>query len=131
MRVVCFRGKSNSGKSKTIKKILNDFFKIKILSSKKEKRDFCLIFQYKNKKIGICSYGDMPNFVIEKLTLFKNEGCNMVICASHKRGEIIDFIKREFEEQNIKFVDCELGETEEEYNRRMSIFKQEIDKLFI
>lgn len=93
-KVICFKGARNQGKSEIIRRILNEFFKITIVS--KLKRDFCLHFFYKGKKIGICSYGDYPGVLKEFLIPLERAGCQIIICASHLGGGLTRDMEKRF-----------------------------------
>lgn len=133
MKVICFRGNRGSGKSTTIKEILNRIFNITKID-KKNKKDFCLTFPYNGKMIGICSYGDDISSVKERLEKIKNVGCNIVICASRNNPIVINCIKEALEIENIIFIDCpDVGENIDnqtvEMERRISLFKQEFNSV--
>jgi predicted kinase len=102
MKVICFRGKSNTGKSTIIKKILNEVYNIKLIP---DKRDFSLIFEYNRKKIGICSYGDTLDALKKYLKPLINANCDIIICACHTKGGTLRFIMREFSSL-VRFIEC-------------------------
>lgn len=120
MKVICFVGKSNKGKTEIINNILKDEFGIKVLSGGK---DVSMWFMYEEKKIGMCSYGDYAE-IINKLKELKREGCDIIICASHPKGELFNNIKREFEETNIVYILCDgNGNDNEKINKFKLVFK--------
>lgn len=124
MKIICFRGSHNCGKSETIKRVLNQYFKIKRIPL--DKKEVNLIFTWKDKKVIICSQGDSEN-EIQKLLLdpLKTEKCEIIICACHKRNSAFRLLDEEFGERNIDFIECPRGEeSEEEYNRRVDEFKK-------
>ena len=131
MKLICFKGKCKAGKSTVIKRILNEFFNIKILPL--DKTDFSLIFKYKNLKIGMCSYGDIKLALEKYLKPLKDEECDIIICACHGRGETITFITNEFLGQNIEYIDClkfnEQDRQNEENNRRIALFKEKFERM--
>lgn len=53
--------------------------------------------------IGICSDGDKPS-VLEKLEELKNEGCEILICASRTKGELFEGIYQM--DKNVKPIIC-------------------------
>ena len=122
MKIICFRGSHNCGKSKTIKRILNQFFKINRVPL--AKREVNIIFMWNNKRVIICSQGDSKN-EIKNLLLkpLKTEKCDIAICACHKRNSAFKLLDEEFGEANMDFIECPRGESEEEYNRRIKKFR--------
>ena len=114
MKVICFIGDKKTGKSTTIKKILNDFFKVDILAPK-IRRDFSLSFKYKDKLVGICSYGDTETWLIKMLMPLKDKNCDIIICAAHPpKSKTIKFIKDNF--SDITEIKCQGMATEEDWN---------------
>ncbi len=103
IKVICFKGKSNTGKTTVIKKILNKFFNIHICPNKK---DFAIVFPYRNKVIGICSYGDALRVVKNKIIFFKSKRCEVIICACRTRGEVKDYIESQ-PNWGIKWIELE------------------------
>jgi len=130
MKIICFRGKGRTGKSIVIKRILNEFFKIEIISSR---NDFSLIFNYNNFKIGICSYGDTESLLRRYLKPLKDKGCDIIIYACHGRGKTITFITNEFWGHNIEYIDClkfnEQDRQNEENNRRIALFREKFERM--
>lgn len=105
MKLICFRGISNTGKSTIIKKILNDIYNIHLIPLKK--KDFSLIFRQNDSKIGICNYGDNQEALEKYLKPLKDKNCDIIICACHPKGQTFDFIEREFNNK-VTFIDCEI-----------------------
>lgn len=131
MKVICFRGTGNRGKSETLKKILNEFFNIYLIPAKK--RDFSLYFMYKGKKIGICSYGDDENSMLKFLKPLKEAGCDIIICASRTKGKPFEFVEKEFDRKDIEDIDCPYvlkSKYSQEKEKRFSIFKIKFAKIF-
>lgn len=130
MKVICFRGIGNTGKSRVIKKTINKFFKIIIIPDKK---DYCLSFNYKNKRIGICGIGDVRSIMEEKIGKLVEQGCDIIICACHPSGETINFINETFV-RDVEFIECNWnnGESEEEKdnqtNERFEKFKRKFEE---
>jgi len=134
MKVICFKGKSNTGKSRIIKRILNEFFNIILIP--KRKKDFSLCIPYNGKKIGICSYGDDLKLMEKWLKPLKEEVCDIIICTSRTKGKTLEFIRNSFGEENIDYIDCEWnkGESErakdEENNERFLKFREKFERYF-
>ena len=127
MKVICFKGKSNTGKSKTIKKILNEFFNIIMIP--KTKKDFSLCLLYKEKKVGICSYGDNLDLIKKGLIPLKKENCEIILCASRTKGNVYDKIIELFGKENITYFDCKNPESSIEYNKRISFFTEKFNRI--
>ena len=119
MKIICFKGKANTGKSTIIKRILNEFFKITLIP--KDKKDFSLCFLYEGKKVGICSYGDSKRDMKKWLKPLKNEKCEIIICASHTRGETIEFVES-LGGEIVHYIEC--GGGEERDNEKISQFNE-------
>ncbi len=119
MKVICFKGNGNTGKSTIIKKILNEFFNISLIP--KDKKDFSLYFSYSNKKIGICSYGDNKKAMERWLKPLKENNCDIIICASRTKGEGIRFIENNFGTSNIVYITCDGNYND---NEKISKFKK-------
>lgn len=122
MKVICFKGVSNSGKSKTIKKILQEFFKIITYPNKK---DFKLSFEWEGKKVLLCSGGDALKWMKPIFQEIDPRDYNLFICACHPRNDVFKKLVEVFNEEELNFIDCRKEEeSDEEYNRRISEFKQ-------
>jgi len=131
MKVYCFKGIADTGKSMIIKRILIEVYNIMIdpeIEDLKLKEDFCLHFVHNNQKIGICSYGDAIEYVDKRLLALKKEKCDLIICASRTQRSVPEFIKKEFEGK-IKFVECKWKQEDSDTmkdtinNERLSDFK--------
>lgn len=91
MKVICFKGQGNTGKTTIIReRILNEFFQTEIYMNKEN--DFVISFLYKKIRIGICSYGDELSFVKRKIEKLKSRGCKIIICACRTKGELLEYI---------------------------------------
>src|SRR3989344_1799519 len=125
MKIFCFKGVSDSGKSRTIKKILNEVFNIILIPEKK--KDFCMHLLYRGKRIGICSYGDDLNAIEQRLKPLKNKGRDIIICACRTRGIVYDFVYGQLG-SNIETFVCErvTGKNNENrvLNERVSKFRR-------
>lgn len=124
MKIIGLIGKSNSGKTSSLKHlILNmlDLDEIKILYSSrlfsnnpkrlKENildnwqtetghiKDITVLLEYKGKKIGITTYGDSLNDILSALnTIIKRfDGCDIFVCSRHENNSL----EEEFYDYNI------------------------------
>lgn len=111
LKIICFEGKAKTGKSTTIKKILEDYFKFNIIKPAIRK-DFCLIFSYNGKIIGICNVGDTIALLKKYLTQLKD--CDLIICASHPRKKAKEFLGKL--SKNIEFIECSKPKVTDEEN---------------
>lgn len=93
MKVICFIGKNDSGKSTIINKILKDKFGIVIF---KYGNDSCLTLQHGGKTIGICGYGDTPELLDKHLANLVN--CDLIICVRRLDKESEEVIRKFFGE---------------------------------
>ncbi|MFA5405834.1 MAG: hypothetical protein WC307_00545 [Candidatus Nanoarchaeia archaeon] len=127
-KIICFEGKAKIGKSTTIKKILEEYFKSSICVLRpKIRKDFCLSFIHNGKIIGICSVGDAPAWLKKYLIPLKEKGCDVIICASHptkKARELLRTISN-----NIEFIECyKPNESDKdweiEHSKRIEEFKK-------
>jgi hypothetical protein len=125
MKVICFRGTGKSGKSKTIKRILNTFFKIDLYP---EKKDFRMSFEWNNLKVLLCSSGDSLSCMKPIFEGIDPHSYDIFICSCHPRNDVFEKLKDEFGLENIKFIDCPKGESEAEYQRRISEFRKLLGK---
>lgn len=142
MKIIGLIGKSNSGKTSSLKYlILNllDLDEIKILYSSrlfsespkqlKENilnnwktetghiKDITVLLEYKGKKIGITTYGDSLNDILSALnTIIKRfDGCDIFVCSRHENNSL----EEEFYDYNIdKFysIPKERSSSDENYN---------------
>jgi|SRR3989338_593228 len=119
MKVICFKGVTNSGKSKTIKRVLNGEFKIKIYPDKK---DFRISFEWKGLKILLCGCGDSLACMKPVFEEINPKNYDVFICACHPRNDVYNKLISEFGLENINFINCINGESEEEYERRIELF---------
>jgi ABC-type dipeptide/oligopeptide/nickel transport system ATPase component len=128
IRAYCFVGEPGSGKSRTINKILEDFFKVNI-NKPKIRNDFVISFPYGGELIGICSFGDSLSLLKKWLMILKTKGCNILIFACHPEEKLLNHLKNEF--NNFKTIRCNETKNKEneeewsvEHSRRIEQFKE-------
>lgn len=127
IKVICFIGDKDIGKTETINRILIEYFKVELFLPK-IKRDVCLIFPYNKMAIGICSSGD-DKVSVDRLNKLKGKS-DVVICASRNDGVVLEYIEKEFEDT--KYIKCKFvvdEEREKEYIARISEFKEIFEKI--
>jgi hypothetical protein len=105
--IFAIRGKSNIGKTTTIK-IIYDLLKSKYPNAIIEELiiavDIKVIITINNIKIGIESQGD-PNGRLEKsLKYFVDSKCNIIVCGARTRGMTNDWIKKYSKQFAIKWI---------------------------
>ena len=117
-KILEVKGKGNTGKSFAIRMVYVNLIKqgaqeIKFIQCTLphnipvEKRLDCLadcdchgdvisILQYKEVKIGIFSYGDPceDQRIAREITTFKENDCDLIVCASRTRGKTCEAIRR-------------------------------------
>jgi hypothetical protein len=103
MKVICFVGKRNSGKSTIIRKLIKEFFNIIKIFHPKRKTDFILCFKHKGKLIGICSAGDTLKGIKNGIKML--EDCQEIICACHPNSKGYRFLENKFS-NDFKPIDC-------------------------
>lgn len=136
-KIICFVGEANAGKTTTITKVVMDLFNIVEVIYLKKKGDFVVYFMYKEKKIGVCSSGDVYKEVKERIEKLENAGCQIIICASRKvNGKVYRYLKSKseiFEEIPCTSPTKEQKKDEKfwkpEHDRRLKLFKDIFDRL--
>ncbi|HEX6981291.1 MAG TPA: abortive infection family protein [Balneolaceae bacterium] len=120
MKIIALRGKSNIGKTTTIRNLydimLSDGF-AQEPGSFGGRTDIYDIVTKNNVLIGITSSGDTEDVLNSRLEMFNERECGIVICACRTRGgtnEILD----EYSD-DINFIEKKIAEdgTQEELNR--------------
>ncbi|PIN85908.1 hypothetical protein COV19_07495 [Candidatus Woesearchaeota archaeon CG10_big_fil_rev_8_21_14_0_10_44_13] len=99
--IVVIRGKSNTGKTTTIKRALKEIFGIEIYNPNK---DIALLFKHKDKMIAIISMGDVL-YKIEEYFDKMEEKFDMMICACRTKGDTITFFEEKKNMYNMEFID--------------------------
>lgn len=105
MRVIALQGKSNTGKTTTLKRMIltiiqNNIFDTTLIDNLAKIIKKCLLstgdvkcmFTYKNIKIGVTTRGDARRFLEYDFNEFF-KGCDIVVCAVHTSGETIEYIR--------------------------------------
>ena len=96
-KVLALKGKANVGKSETIKNVFEQLkSKYKSATTKYEKissTDVRVILTINGKKIGIESQGDIGDILRKSFSLFTNEKCIIIICATRSRGKTVEAVK--------------------------------------
>ena len=127
IKCFCFVGEPESGKSTTMGKILREFLNVDI-SKPKIRKDFCLSFIYDGELIGICSVGDSLPLLREWLIPLKEKGCKKIICACHPKENHREFLRDNFDVEEIECIEVGNRDNEEEWKeehlRRINYFKR-------
>ena len=105
MKIIALQGKSNTGKTTTLKMLIRLFLENNKynLNPKYVKRyvlnkcnsdtgDVKCVFEYNGKRIGITTRGDTEKALARD---FKNHfyKCDIIVCAVHTHGKTVEFIK--------------------------------------
>src|SRR5690349_13956648 len=85
MNIVALRGRGNSGKTNTIRRLhqlmIDNGYRLIETTFNAEKGDFRTVFQKKGKLVGITSSGDTYDLVHSNLSALIDAGCIFCICA--------------------------------------------------
>ena len=98
-------------------------------------KDFSLFFDYKGKKIGICSSDDKPSEYERWLKPLKEANCDIIIYANHTKKKNFGKLLFYFNKGNIKKIECKgnkdspLNFQEEDNARRIREFKNMFNSL--
>jgi hypothetical protein len=106
-KVFALRGKGNSGKTSTLKRVVEKFEGLHGALVKRliDATDIRAIVSIGGLKIGIETEGD-PNGRLEKsLTVFKTEGCVIIICATRTRGMTVKLVEALEPEYEIEWIE--------------------------
>ena len=106
-------GKSNSGKTSTIKHIddvLATKYKLKIEVIGSLRKDIFHILYNNSYKIGIISQGDVGDWLEDYLEILNNRKCNIIVCATHTRGKTCIAVEKYATKYNIIWEEIEYYE---------------------
>ncbi len=105
MRIIALQGKSNVGKTATLKRMIktiidNNIFNCSLIKSKADilkkccsaSGDIKCVFLYNGKKIGITTRGDTEQALMRDFSK-KFPDCDIVVCAVHTSGKTLSYIK--------------------------------------
>src|SRR5262245_11298971 len=100
--MIVVSGKANSGKTTTIR-LAYEMLKpsgVPVLNFlKRPRKEVIGILEIKGMKVGFCSRGDQPLDLEVYLELLIEEGCVVIVCASHTRKsrtvEVVERLARE------------------------------------
>ena len=87
MKIIVLDGESNSGKTTTLTDVFN---KIAPKGTPKNagisNKDFEAVFSYKNKKIALCTGGDITKYIDERIEKYNKQKVDILIIA-HNKGK--------------------------------------------
>jgi hypothetical protein len=115
-KIICFVGNQRAGKSTTMRKLLDEFFKISVFYPNRW-REFILTFFHNGRKMGMHSRGDTIEILEEGLLKLKDNDCDVIVCARHPLQEFTDTIQRHFPNSEILEINCEGQNSQEEWDR--------------
>ena len=116
--IIALSGISNTGKTSCLQKVIGHFKKEElvellhgsledldrilngeiILSNKNHPKDFIVVFEKDDKRIGVTTYGDSVGALEDSFSRMKPYNCQMYICACHPNGHTINFVRKESDE---------------------------------
>lgn len=84
LTVIALQGKGSTGKTKTLIRVVS------MLSNGTTEETKATVIEYKNKRIGITTYGDNKE---ELENLFKvYTDCDLYVCACRTKGETVKYL---------------------------------------
>lgn len=95
-KIIALKGKGNSGKTQTIRKVFNELCaqdkdtKVEILI---DNADIKAIVTIKGIKIGIESQGDPNSRLKDSLNEFSKKDCDIIVCATRTSGMTVEWVK--------------------------------------
>jgi hypothetical protein len=96
-KVIALRGRSNVGKSSTIKQAY-ELLLAKYPRAEKEHEifrvDIRVVLTINGVKVGIESQGDPGSRLVESLRLFVKLGCKIIVCATRTKGKTVDAVNK-------------------------------------
>lgn len=121
MKFIVLIGKDNTGKTKTLKCVIDELLKkgasivdvaklhkfgsnIKSVSEwpVKQSHEATIVLEYKGEKIGITTYGDTRDVLSRKIDIFISIECTCIIFGSHPGGSSYEYLVELAENYNFK-----------------------------
>ena len=97
MKIIALQGKSNTGKTRTLKILIEKMrtAKHKLINEKIGKSDDWAVFEVGDKIVGISTKGDSDACINNHLAeIIENiDALDVFICAAHTYGKTEDFVK--------------------------------------
>jgi GTPase SAR1 family protein len=133
-KIIALRGKGNSGKTTTIRKLYKRFideeFEIIKTNFKEKGGDFIAIFKINGKLVGMTSSGDTYDLVSDSLQEQVDGNCELCICACRTFDRIEKGTNKaiyEFEDYENEFLEKTVDANTETRNETNQI---DAEKLF-
>ncbi|ARV19175.1 hypothetical protein AEP_02248 [Curvibacter sp. AEP1-3] len=103
-KIFTVSGRSNLGKSQTIKAVYEQLFKVfpdlKVIRDIRETEiEIRAVISVNGHRIGVESRGDNRKIVDESLSIFAEAKCQFILCATRSRGGTTDAVQ-EFAQLN-------------------------------
>lgn len=95
-KIIAVRGKSNVGKTGSIKKaleLLRERYPLAIITPIKNQKDIIIKATIKDQVIIFASGGDTQEILDNMLKTIKNENVDILICATKSRGKTVRTIE--------------------------------------
>ena len=125
MKFIVLVGKDNTGKTTTLKKVIDELIAkgAKIVNDPafnkfgscvtsasqlpvSAQNEITILLEYKNKRIGITTYGDTEDVLNTKIDLFIRVGCTHIICGSHPDGSnVYTYLENTARKNNVKLTE--------------------------
>lgn len=88
-KIIAISGKSNVGKTQTLKLLIDKLDKVGVCKHKevKEFNDIKRTYKYKETIISICTAGDAAYIIESNIEYFKNHNCDIAITAVRTKGK--------------------------------------------
>lgn len=107
-KIIALRGRSNIGKTSTIREVHGLLIKrYPNASSSYEiqgQGDIRMVLTINEGEIGIESQGDPGGRLKESLELFRQVGCHVIVCATRTRGETVEAVKSLRPDYEVKWL---------------------------
>jgi hypothetical protein len=107
--VIALRGKSNSGKSSTIRlayqRLSQEGMRVRPASTRMEIRG--AILELNGVKVGFVSLGDLAEILEGYFGFLMSEGCVVIVCATRSYGGTVEFVQGLESDYNIVWVEKE------------------------
>ena len=105
--ILALKGKPDAGRSTTIA-MLFDLLKNSgcIMIRDKRKRnskDFFVVVELGGMRVGLTSYGDVRKITKEKIDLFIQDKCIVIVCACREHGATVDVL-HDYPDYRLEFV---------------------------
>lgn len=95
--IIALRGKSQTGKTTTLKKLI-EIIKEKghgVTTLEQYKNDIVIVVEINGKNVGITTRGDFKSYLATDFAEFEKWSCELFVCACRSKGETVDFLEKQ------------------------------------